>query len=129
MTDLPFTQYQVFHSKAATLREQIIAYYQETKNSAVTIQLLLAMKIRNQLGEQDFDLFLKDLVRHLFSKATINRALRRYFYFFTEYFEKGELEIVSDRCFPPQHVTTDLMEVVQATVPVTGTKSELSESS
>ncbi|MBO1308580.1 hypothetical protein JZO70_20565 [Enterococcus sp. 669A] len=129
MTDLPFTQYQVFHSKAATLREQIVAYYQETHNSSVTIQLLLAMKIRNQLGEQDFELFLKDLVRHLFSKATINRALRRYFYFFAEYFEETEWEMMTARCFPPTHSHTDLMEVVQATVPVTGTESDLSESS
>ncbi|MBO1307012.1 hypothetical protein JZO70_12620 [Enterococcus sp. 669A] len=129
MTDLPFTQYQVFHSKAKTLREQISAYYNETQNSSVTIQLLLAMKIRNQLGEQDFELFLKDLVRHLFSKATVNRALRRYFYFFSEYFEETEWEMMTARCFPPEHSHTDLMEVVEANVPVTGTDFDLSESS
>ncbi len=129
MTDLPFTQYQVFHLKAKTLQEQIPAYYRETHNSSVTIQLLLAMKIRNQLGEQDFELFLKDLVRHLFQKATINRALRRYFYFFSEYFEETEWEMMTARCFPPAYGSTDLMEVIQATVPVTGTDSDLSESS
>ncbi|MBO1306111.1 hypothetical protein JZO70_08055 [Enterococcus sp. 669A] len=129
MTDLPFTQYQVFHLKAKTLREQISAYYQETHNSSVTIQLLLAMKIRNQLGEQDFELFLKDLVRHLFSKATVNRALRRYFYFFSEYFEETEWEMMTARCFPPAYGSTDLMEVVQATITENGTESEDSESS
>ncbi|MBO1307136.1 hypothetical protein JZO70_13245 [Enterococcus sp. 669A] len=129
MTDLPFTQYQVFHSKAKTLREQITAYYQETQNSSVTIQLLLAMRIRNQLGEQDFELFLKDLVRHLFSKTTVNRALRRYFYFFSEYFEETEWAMMTARCFPPAYGSTDLTEVTEATVPVTGTESYLSESS
>ncbi|MGG5329587.1 hypothetical protein [Enterococcus sp. AZ163] len=116
MTEQPFTQYQLFHLKSNKLEEQIVHYYQETQDSSVTIQLLLAMKVRHMLGETDFELFLQDLVKHLFANNRITRALRRYFYFFREYFEETEWEILSARCFPPAHVTTELMEVVPSTV-------------
>ncbi|EOH94142.1 hypothetical protein [Enterococcus pallens] len=116
MTEQPFTQYQLFHLKRKTLEEQIFHFYQETRDSSVTIQLLLAMKVRHMLGETDFELFLQDLVKHLFANNKITRALRRYFYFFKEYFTDREWKILSARCFPPEHVTTDLMSVVPSTV-------------
>ncbi len=116
MTEQPFTQYQLFHLKHHKLEEKITHYYQETGDSSVTIQLLLAMKVRHMLGEADFELFLQDLVKHLFANNKITRALRRYFYFFREYFNDREWEILSARCFPPEHVTTELMSVVPSTV-------------
>ena len=119
MTEQPFTQYQLFHLKRNKLEEQIVHFYQETRDSSVTIQLLLAMKIRHMLGESDFELFLQDLVKHLFANNRITRAMRRYFYFFREYFKENEWKIVSARCFPPEHVTTDLMEVIPSTATVT----------
>ena len=119
MFEQPFTQYQLFHLKRKTLEEQIVHYYQETGDSSVTIQLLLAMKVRHMLGESDFELFLQDLVKHLFANNKITRALRRYFYFFKEYFNEKEWKILSARCFPPTHVTTELMEVTPSTVVAT----------
>ena len=119
MIEQPFTQYQLFHLKRNKLEKQIVNFYQETGDSSVTIQLLLAMKIRHMLGESDFKLFLQDLVKHLFANNRITRAMRRYFYFFREYFEESEWKVLSARCFPPTHATTDLMEVISSTVPVT----------
>ncbi|EOH94177.1 hypothetical protein [Enterococcus pallens] len=116
MTEQPFTQYQLFHLKRHKLEEQIVHYYQETRDSSVTIQLLLAMKVRHMLGESDFELFLQDLVKHLFANNKSTRALLRYFYFFREYFNEKEWKILSARCFPPEHVTTELMSVVPSTV-------------
>ncbi|EOH94942.1 hypothetical protein [Enterococcus pallens] len=116
MTEHPFTQYHLFHLKRKTLEKQITHYYQETRDSSVTIQLLLVMKVRHMLGETDFELFLQDLVKHLFANNKITRALRRYFYFFREYFNDREWKILSYRCFPPEHVTTELLSVVPSTV-------------
>lgn len=116
MIEQPFTPYQLFHLKREKLAEQIGTFYQETRDSATTIQLLLATKVRAQLGDNQFNLFLKGLVQHIFAQSTINRTLRRYFYFFAEYFTDEEWEILSARCFPPSHVTTKLMEVNEATI-------------
>ncbi|MGM0216539.1 hypothetical protein [Enterococcus sp. AZ109] len=127
MTQQPFTQYQLFHWKPATLEEQIMAYYQETQNSAITIQLLLAAKVRYQLGESNFEMFMQDFVRYLFTKVHITHEMRRYFFFFKEYFPEEEWKMVTARCFPPEHVTTNLMNVIQATTP--GTHPRTLESS
>ncbi|EOH93081.1 hypothetical protein [Enterococcus pallens] len=116
MTEQPFTHYQLFHLKRKTLEEQIIHYYQKTRDSSVTIQLLLAMKIRHMLGESDFELFLQDLVKHLFANTKITRPLRRYFYFFKEYFDEKEWKLLFARCFPPEHVTTELLTVTPSTI-------------
>ncbi|MGG5333250.1 hypothetical protein [Enterococcus sp. AZ163] len=114
MSEQPFTTHQLFHSKQEKLEEKILNFYQETQDSTVTIQVLLAAKVRYQLGDTSFHLFMKGLVRHLFSKATINRALRRYFFFFADYFTKDEWQKLTARCFPAEPVTTELFEVTEA---------------
>lgn len=97
MAEQPFTPHQLFHLKREKLEEQIWTFYQETRDSTTTIQLLLATKVRAQLGKKNFNQFLKELVKYLFAKATINRTLRRYFYYFREYFDEQEWKDLTTR--------------------------------
>lgn len=127
MSEQPFTPHQLFHSKKEKLEETILTFYQQTQDSGTTIQVLLAAKVRYQLGDTSFNLFMKELVRHLFAKATINRALRRYFFFFADYFTQDEWKKLSARCFPTEPVATELVAVTEATM--TGAVPTAAESS
>lgn len=63
---------QLFHLKSKTLEHRITNYYHKTQNSSLTIKYILALRVRHQLGDEEFAFILKDLVREIFmnTKAT-----------------------------------------------------------
>lgn len=100
MNEPLLTHQQVFTLKATTLEKRILTYYQETQNSSTTIKYILALRVRYQLGAEEFSQILGDLVRYLFLNTKATRTMKRFFYYFQDYFRTSEWRRLSQRLFP-----------------------------
>lgn len=100
MQEMNLTLQKVFSLKRKTIEKRLSAYYEKTHDEKATVQILIALQVRDELGEADFSFFLKDLVRKLFLKTKSTRTLRRYYLFFREYFTTKEWRLLSLRLFP-----------------------------
>ena len=96
----PLSFRQLFNLKPKTLETRITNFYQSTQNSNITIQYILAIKARNQLGAAEFKHFLKDLVRDLFMNTKATRSMKRLFHYFEDYFMAPEWKTLSSKVFP-----------------------------
>ena len=96
----PLSFRQLFNLKPKTLERRITNFYDETQNSNITIQYILAIKARNQLGATEFKHFLKDLVRDLFMNTKATRSMKRLFHYFEDYFMAPEWKTLSSKVFP-----------------------------
>lgn len=91
---------QIFSLKRKTLEKRISNFYNETKDSDSAIRLLVALQVREELGLADFSFMLADLVHYIFMKTKSNAALRRFYIFFEEYFDKKEWRVLLIKLFP-----------------------------
>lgn len=96
----PLSFRQLFNLQAKTLENRITNFYQATQNSNITIQYILTLKVRYQLGATEFDHFLKDLVRELFMNTKATRTMKRLFHYFEDYFMAPEWKTLSSRISP-----------------------------
>lgn len=69
------------HIKTENLRKRIKNYYYQTRDEQDTIQFLIALQVRDELGKEDFSFVLRDLVRKIFFESKPTRALRSYYIF------------------------------------------------
>ena len=99
----PLSFRQLFNLQAKTLENRITNFYQATQNSNITIQYILTLKVRYQLGATEFDHFLKDLVRELFMNTKATRTMKRLFHYFEDYFMAPEWKTLSSRISPQRN--------------------------
>ena len=99
----PLSFRQLFNLQAKTLENRITNFYQATQNSNITIQNILTLKVRYQLGATEFDHFLKDLVRELFMNTKATRTMKRLFHYFEDYFMAPEWKTLSSRISPQRN--------------------------
>ena len=114
MTKQPFTHHQLFNLKLETLEGRLMEYYQETQDSSMTINLLLVLQVRYQLGAEEFALAAKDLVRHLFLRTKSSKTMKRFFYYFSEYFDTREWRNLGLRLFPLRNFIEKAKSVIQS---------------
>ena len=110
MTGALFTPRQVFSLRPKTLEKRIDKHYQETRDAGSIIQILIALQVRDELGEEDFSFFMKRLVRKLFLETKTSRTLRRYYFYFKNYFSSDEWKVVSIRLFSIKTYITEKIE-------------------
>lgn len=110
MQEMNLTLQKVFSLKRKTIEKRLSAYYEKTHDEKATVQILIALQVRDELGEADFSFFLKDLVRKLFLKTKSTRTLRRYYLFFREYFTAKEWRLLSLRLFPVKTYIAEKLE-------------------
>lgn len=101
---------QVFTLKRKTLEKRIKNYYYQTRDEQDTIEFLIALQVRDELGEEDSSYMLKDLVRKIFLESKPTRVLRSYYIFFKEYFTTKEWRILAIRLFPVKTFITEKIE-------------------
>ncbi|HCM87543.1 MULTISPECIES: hypothetical protein [Enterococcus] len=110
MSEPLFTPRQLFTLKRKTIEKRTSTYYEETRDEAQTVKILIALQVRDELGEDDFSFFMYDLVRRLFMKTKSTRALRRYYVYFKEYFEAKEWRLLTLRLFPIKTYIAEKLE-------------------
>ncbi|WP_251866978.1 hypothetical protein [Enterococcus malodoratus] len=100
MEDHGLSRRQLFNLKRKTLEKRIKNYYRATNDGNGAIEMLVALQVRGELCEEDFSYILANLVQHIFLRTRSNAALRRYYVFFAEYFEKKEWRLLLIKLFP-----------------------------
>lgn len=100
MEDHGLSRRQLFNLKRKTLEKRIKNYYRATNDGNGAIEMLVALQVREELCEEDFSYMLANLVQHIFLRTRSNAALRRYYIFFAEYFEKKEWRLLLIKLFP-----------------------------
>lgn len=110
LTEALFTPQQVFSLRPKTLQTRIDTHYKETHDVKSTIQILIALQVRDELGEEDFSFFMKKLVRKLFLETKTSRTLRRYYFYFKHYFSSSEWKVVSIRLFSVKNYVTEKID-------------------
>ncbi|MGM0168048.1 hypothetical protein IGI39_003060 [Enterococcus sp. AZ135] len=99
MNEQTLSHRQLFQLKSKTLEKRITDYYYRTQNSSLTIKYILALRVRFQLGDKEFALILKDLVREIFMNTKATRTMKRFFYYFQDYFMAPEWRTLRLRVF------------------------------
>ena len=100
MEDHGLSRRQLFNLKRKTLEKRIKNYYRTTNDGNGAIEMLVALQVREELCDADFSMMLANLVQHIFLRTRSNAALRRYYIFFAEYFEKKEWRLLLIKLFP-----------------------------
>ncbi|MGG5372363.1 hypothetical protein [Enterococcus sp. AZ196] len=100
MNEQAFTHQQLFSLKKSTLEKRIVSYYRISGDSDATVQYLVALKVRKNLGDSEFHLVLKDLVHHLFTQRKVTKIMKKYFFHFKEYFVSKQWKYLTIRVFP-----------------------------
>ena len=100
MNEQTLSHRQLFNLKSKTLEKRITDYYYDTQNSSLTIKYILALRVRYQLGAEEFAHFLKDLVRKIFMNTKATRTMKRFFYYFQDYFMAPEWRALTSKVFP-----------------------------
>lgn len=107
---------QLFNLKPKTLETRITNFYNQTQNSSLTIQYILTLRVRYQLGAQEFAHILKDLVRYLFMNTKATRTMKRFFYYFQDYFMAPEMRSLRLRLFTVRSFGEKVMSIARSLV-------------
>ena len=116
MNEQRLTYNQTVSIKPETLEKRIMEYYQETQNSSLTIKYILALRVRFKLGAQEFAHILEDLVRYLFMNTKATRTMKRFFYYFKDYFMKSEWKRLTLRVFPLRNFGKKVVSAVRSLI-------------
>ncbi|WP_270364304.1 hypothetical protein [Enterococcus malodoratus] len=100
MEDHGLSRRQLFNLKRKPLEKRIKNYYRATNDGNGAIEMLVALQVREELCEEEFSYMLANLVQHIFLRTRSSAALRRYYVFFAEYFEKKEWRLLLIKLFP-----------------------------
>ena len=116
MNEQTLTCRQLFNLKSTTLEKRITTYYYQTQNSSLTIKYILALRVRFQLGAEEFAFILKDLVRDIFMHTKATRTMKRFFYYFKDYFMAPEWRSLTSKVFPVRNFGIKAMSLVRSLI-------------
>ena len=111
MQEHPFTAKQLFSLKPQTLEKRITLYYQVSKNKNCVIKLVRVLQIRDQLGTEALKTPCRELIRTLYIDAPTS-SMKRYFYYFREYFSLAEWALLLLHIFSKQPVFRNWKTVI-----------------
>lgn len=107
-----FTPTQIFSLKRKTIEKRMDRYFNDTHDAKQTIQILVALQVRDELAEEDFSFCMMELVRRILMKSKTSRTLRRYYIYFKNYFSSKEWKVVSLRLFAAKSFVKEKIEKV-----------------
>lgn len=114
MDDQTLSYHQLFNLKSKTLEKRITEYYYQTQNSSLTIKYILTLRVRHQLGAEEFAFVLKDLVREIFLKTKAKRTMKRFFYYFQDYFMAPEWQTLKLKTFPIRNFGEKILSIIHS---------------
>jgi len=100
MNEQPFTSKQLFSLKKNTLEKRIDSYFRISGDTDSTVQYLMALNIRERLGDSEFHLILQELVQYLFTQRKVTKIIKKFFFYFKDYFSSKEWKYLNLRVFP-----------------------------
>lgn len=98
MLQQPFTPRQMFRLKPKTLEKRITAYYTLSGDQDNVIKLVRVLQIRQVLGKEEVSKPCDELIRRLYLNGA-TEAMKRYCYYFYDYFTEAEWKEILSRLF------------------------------
>ena len=114
MNEQTFSANKLFSLKKKTLEKRIYDFYNLSKDTDSTVQYLVALQVRERLGDSEFHLFLKELVQHLFSQRKVTKIIKKFFFYFKHYFTSKEWKYLNLRVFPVRQYAEKAINAVQS---------------
>ncbi|MGG5371985.1 hypothetical protein [Enterococcus sp. AZ196] len=94
------TRRQIFTMKnRKNLEKKVYKFWEETKNTDLVVEYIVAIILRNALIVSDFSLPCPEIVRELLFQAQPNDTLRKFCPFFKDYVEEHEWLSIINRLF------------------------------
>lgn len=112
MENALFTPTQIFSLKRKTIEKRMDQYFNDTHDAKSTIQILVALQVRDELGDEDFSFCMMELVRRILTKSKTSRTLRRYYIYFKNYFSSKEWKLVGLHLFAAKSFVKEKIEKV-----------------
>ncbi|MGM0165084.1 hypothetical protein IGI39_000025 [Enterococcus sp. AZ135] len=109
---------QLFNLTPKTLEKRITEYYLESQNSSLTIKYIIALRVRYQLGAEEFAFILKDLIREIFMNTKATRTMKRFFYYFQDYFMAPEWRTFCSKVFPIRSFGEKAKSVIRSLISI-----------
>ncbi|MGP5428899.1 hypothetical protein ACTXNW_05515 [Enterococcus malodoratus] len=110
MEEYGLSKRQIFTLKRRSLEKRINKYFQQTNDGEGTIELLITLQVRDELCDLDFSFMLSQLVKRIFTRNRSTAALRRYYVYFAEYFDKKEWRLLLVKLFPAKTFIAEKLE-------------------
>ena len=114
MNEQTFTAKKLFSLKKKTLEKRIYDFYNLSKDTDSTVQYLVALQVRERLGDSEFHLILKELVQHLFSQRKVTKIIKKFFFYFKHYFTSKEWKYLNLRVFPVRQYAEKAINAVRS---------------
>ena len=114
MNEQPFTSKQLFSLKKNTLEKRIDSYFRISGDTDSTVQYLMALNIRERLGDSEFHLILQELVQYLFTQRKVTKTLKKFFFYFKDYFSSKEWKYLNLRVFPVRQYAEKAINTVRS---------------
>ena len=114
MNEQAFTAKKLFSLKKKTLEKRIYDFYNLSKDTDSTVQYLVALQVRERLGDSEFHLILKELVQHLFSQRKVTKIIKKFFFYFKHYFTSKEWKYLNLRVFPVRQYAEKAINAVRS---------------
>ena len=113
MNEQAFSAKKLFSLKKKTLEKRIYDFYNLSKDTDSTVQYLVALQVRERLGDSEFHLILKELVQHLFSQRKVTKIIKKFFFYFKHYFTSKEWKYLNLRVFPVRQYAEKAINAVR----------------
>ncbi|WP_137665286.1 hypothetical protein [Enterococcus hulanensis] len=114
MNEQAFSAKKLFSLKKKTLEKRIYDFYNLSKDTDSTVQYLVALQVRERLGDSEFHLILKELVQHLFSQRKVTKIIKKFFFYFKHYFTSKEWKYLNLRVFPVRQYAEKAITAVRS---------------
>ena len=114
MNEQTFSANKLFSLKKKTLEKRIYDFYNLSKDTDSSVQYLVALQVRERLGDSEFHLILKELVQHLFSQRKVTKIIKKFFFYFKHYFTSKEWKYLNLRVFPVRQYAEKAINAVQS---------------
>ncbi len=114
MNEQTFTAKKLFSLKKKTLEKRIYDFYNLSKDTDSIVQYLVALQVRERLGDSEFHLILKELVQHLFSQRKVTKIIKKFFFYFKHYFTSKEWKYLNLRVFPVRQYAEKAINAVRS---------------
>ncbi|MBO0457626.1 hypothetical protein JZO77_12875 [Enterococcus hulanensis] len=114
MNEQTFSAKKLFSLKKKTLEKRIYDFYNLSKDTDSTVQYLVALQVRERLGDSEFHLILKELVQHLFSQRKVTKIIKKFFFYFKHYFTSKEWKYLNLRVFPVRQYAEKAINAVRS---------------
>ncbi|MBO0457557.1 hypothetical protein JZO77_12530 [Enterococcus hulanensis] len=114
MNEQPFTSKQLFSLKKNTLEKRIDSYFRISGDTDSTVQYLMALNIRERLGDSEFHLILQELVQYLFTQRKVTKIVKKFFFYFKDYFSSKEWKYLNLRVFPVRQYAEKAINAVRS---------------